>query len=76
MSSLPAVTPAQLIRVLERDGFRFVRAKGSHRLYRRDEPVPLRRVTVPFHRRDLPKGTLRGILKDAGISPERLRQLL
>jgi len=35
-----------------------------------------RRVVVPFHKRDLPKGTLLEILKQAGINKEELRELL
>ncbi|MEA1938692.1 MAG: type II toxin-antitoxin system HicA family toxin [Pseudomonadota bacterium] len=35
-----------------------------------------RRVVVPLHKRDLPRGTLLEILKQAGISKEELRDLL
>jgi predicted RNA binding protein YcfA (HicA-like mRNA interferase family) len=31
-----------------------------------------KRVTVPFHRKDIPKGTLLAILKQAGIEKEEL----
>lgn len=74
MSRLPAVKPRQLIRALEREGFRVVRQSGSHVVLRREDPR--RRVTVPVHSRDIPTGTLHGILRDAGISPERFRTLL
>ncbi|MEK7202480.1 MAG: type II toxin-antitoxin system HicA family toxin [Patescibacteria group bacterium] len=41
------------------------RQKGSHQIFYNS--TTKRRVTVPFHRRDLPKGTLNDILKQAGL---------
>ena len=35
-----------------------------------------RRVVVPLHKRDLPKGTMLEVLKQADISKEELRELL
>jgi hypothetical protein len=39
-------------------------------------PEMKRRVVIPLHKRDLPKGTLLEILKQAGINKEELRELL
>jgi len=36
-------------------------------------PEKRRRVVVPFHRRDIPRGTLMSILKQAGIEKEELQ---
>lgn len=58
--------PKQILRMLEKSGFRFVRQKGSHRLYKK---VNLR-VTVPMHNKDLKPGTLNNILKQAGFTKE------
>ncbi len=44
--------------------------KGSHRIYFNEETK--RRVVVPFHKEDLPIGTLLEILKEAGISRDEL----
>jgi len=33
-------------------------------------------VTVPLDRRDLPRGTLRDIIKDAGLTVEEFLELL
>jgi predicted RNA binding protein YcfA (HicA-like mRNA interferase family) len=33
-------------------------------------------VTVPMHKTDVPRGTLRGILEDAGISDDEFATLL
>lgn len=63
---MKSIKPKQLIKVLERKGFMFVRQKGSHRLYRKNEL----RVTVPYHNKDLKPGTLKNILRQAGISEE------
>ena len=33
-------------------------------------------ITIPMHRRDIPKGTLRGIIEDAGLTVEEFNQLV
>ncbi len=71
---LPAATPKDVIGVLERCGWRLDRVKGSHHLYR--HPDSINRVVVLLHVKDLPKGTLHGILADAGISREEFQKLL
>jgi len=56
---------ARKLRVL---GFRFDRqARGSHEIWRHSSG---RRTTVPCHRRAMPEGTLRAILREAGIEVE------
>jgi len=60
------VTSQEIIRRLEKDGWRLVRTKGSHRQYKHPERSGL--VTVPHPKKDLPKGTLRAIEKQAGWS--------
>ena len=39
-------------------------------------PETRRRVVVPLHKRELPKGTLLEILKQAGMTKEELEHLL
>jgi predicted RNA binding protein YcfA (HicA-like mRNA interferase family) len=68
MPKLPSLTPQQVIKLLEEKGFILDRTKGSHRIYY--HPESKRRVTVPFHRKDLPRGTLLEILRQAGLSRE------
>lgn len=53
------------MRALERLGFIVMRQRGSHLVLRRDEAV----CVVPNHR-EIKQGTLVGILKQAGLSPE------
>ncbi|MGB7002298.1 MAG: type II toxin-antitoxin system HicA family toxin [Halobacteriota archaeon] len=74
MPKLPSLTPQKIIKVLEKKGFVLDRIKGSHHIYYHLETK--RRVVVPLHKRDLPKGTLLEIIKQAGISKEELRDLL
>lgn len=71
MPKIPPLTSQQVIKILEKKGFVLDRSKGSHRIY--IHPESRRRAVVPFHRKDLPQGTLRDILKQAGIEPEELQ---
>lgn len=69
MSKLPAVTSSDLLRVVKEFGFVAQKQKGSHLHLKR--ATDKRRITIPVHKgRDIPKGTLTAILKDAGISIE------
>lgn len=54
-----------LIKQLEADGWYLVRTRGSHHHYRHKNKTGV--VTVPHPKRDLPKGTLNSILKQAGL---------
>ena len=57
---------SELVRLLQVNGFRLVREKGSIRYYGRDGWPQL--VRVDFHgSRQIPTGTLHAILKAAGI---------
>lgn len=78
MTLLPSLSSRQVIAALRRAGFEDAprRGKGSHHaLMRRDPDGHVRLVIVP-ERHDLPRGTLRGILELAGMTPEDLRDLL
>ncbi len=71
MSKLPHLTPEQVISVLHHAGFRLERSKGSHHIF--IHPDSGRRVIVAVHPgREIPKGTLLEILKQAGIAREDL----
>ena len=51
---------------LRRFGFVFDRpGAGSHEVWRHESTG--RKVTLPHHTRDMPEGTLRAILREAGI---------
>jgi len=62
---MKSFTPKEIVSVLEAHGFELIRVKGSHHVYaNRDNG---KRTVVPMHSKDLKKGTLHGILKQAGI---------
>mgnify|MGYP001556687590 FL=1 len=63
------MTPRVLRRLLEQNGFVFTRQSGSHAIFK--HPVKKLRVVLPMHSRDIPKGTLHAILKDAGLKPPK-----
>lgn len=65
MPKLPALTPDEVIRILVQNGFELDRQTGSHRVYYNS--ATKKRVVVPYHKKDLPKGTLNSILKQAGL---------
>ncbi len=64
MTRLPVCRPKDVCRALERAGFRFIRQRGSHRIYQRGS----RSVIVPYHAKDLKRGTLKAIVKDSGLT--------
>jgi predicted RNA binding protein YcfA (HicA-like mRNA interferase family) len=72
---LPATTGQGVLRALERAGFYVHHIKGSHHSLRHPDRPELR-VVVPVHRKDLPPGTLRSIIKQAGLSEEEFIRLL
>jgi predicted RNA binding protein YcfA (HicA-like mRNA interferase family) len=58
-----------IVKRLKADGFEFDRqAAGSHEIWYNKQTN--RYTTIPNHPGDMPEGTLRAILKQAGISPE------
>jgi predicted RNA binding protein YcfA (HicA-like mRNA interferase family) len=75
MRGLPAVSGRTVIGALERAGFEVVRIKGSH-CFLRHQSDPSRQTVVPVHRRDLPPGTLRAILRQADLTPAEFLDLL
>ncbi len=72
MTKLRPAKAQEVQRVLEKLGFRLLRQRGSHAVYRHEDG---RYTTVPVHRGDLPLGTLRQILRDVGLTPEEFERL-
>ncbi len=70
---LPVLSGEQLVRALGKLGWEVVRQRGSHvRLKHPERQTPL---TVPLHR-ELKRGTLGGILADAGLDADELGRVL
>jgi predicted RNA binding protein YcfA (HicA-like mRNA interferase family) len=70
MSRLPSLTYRDVVERLRAHGFVFDRpARGSHELWY--NPQTRRRTTVPHHPGDLPRGTVRAIIQQAGLTVEQ-----
>jgi len=75
LTALPVISGREAVKALSRAGFRVVRQRGSHvRLEKRTEER-LIKLTVPLHK-SLKKGTLRRIIKDAGLTVQEFNRLL
>lgn len=62
----------EVIRLIERDGWAQTRSRGSHRQYSHPNKAGL--VTISGHPgADVPPGTLRSILKQAGLPGDSVR---
>ena len=73
MSKLRPAKAEEVIRSLRKVGFVLVRQSGSHAVFRHPDG---RWATVPIHKgKDVARGTLRRILKDAGLSVEEFEQM-
>ncbi len=59
------ITSKEMERLILADGWVFKSQVGSHRQY--THPTKPGKVTIPFHSKDLPKGTENSIKKQAGL---------
>jgi predicted RNA binding protein YcfA (HicA-like mRNA interferase family) len=76
MTRLPALTGRDVLRALLKAGFVVIRTSGSH--HRLEDPSdPGRTATVPVHAgKTLKRGTLHGIIKQAGLTVDEFVALL
>lgn len=70
MPKLIVLKPKEIEKLILKKGFVFDHSKGSHKIYYNS--VEKSRVIIPFHKRDLPKGTLLSILHQANLTKEDL----
>jgi len=69
MGRLAGFSYREIVKRLKELGLQFHRqAAGSHEIW--FNPAADRYTTIPNHPGDMPEGTLRAILKQAGIEPE------
>ena len=73
MTGLPRISGRECASALGKLGFHLRRQEGSHMILRRDDPFA--QVVVPDHR-ELDSGTLRAIIRQAGISVDQFTRLL
>ncbi|MEN6544552.1 MAG: type II toxin-antitoxin system HicA family toxin [Armatimonadia bacterium] len=71
---MPRVSGKALASALEKAGFVRKRVHGDHATYQHPETGHI--ATVPLKNRALPIGTISSILRQTGLTPERLRELL
>ncbi|MCH7929728.1 MAG: type II toxin-antitoxin system HicA family toxin [Proteobacteria bacterium] len=75
MVRLPRVSGDEAVRALQRLGFRKVRQRGSHVILKKSGPEREVGCVVPLHG-ELAAGTLRGILRHVGVTPEEFCEKL
>jgi predicted RNA binding protein YcfA (HicA-like mRNA interferase family) len=63
MTNIPSLTPKEVGKILKQKRFILDRSHGSHQLWL--HPVSHKRAIVPLRNKDIPKGTLFAILKQA-----------
>jgi predicted RNA binding protein YcfA (HicA-like mRNA interferase family) len=74
-SRTPRISGKELVRILERAGWILVGTSGSHVKLR--SPDGSNRIIIPVHgARTLPIGTLQGILRQAELTSDDLRELM
>ena len=71
---LPVVSGAEAVNAFRKIGYAFDEQHGSHIILRRAEP-PHRRLSVPNHK-ELAKGTLRALIREAGLTVDEFARLL
>ena len=75
MPKPPLVSGKETVKALQRLGFVFIRQKGSHAILSRETADGARGCVVPMHR-EIQPGTLRGILKQAGVDVQDFMEQL
>ncbi len=72
MARLPVISGTQFVRAVEKIGYRWEHTQGSHMILVHSDR---RRLPVPNHR-ELGRGLLRALFRDAGLTREEFFQLL
>ena len=71
MPKLPVLNSKKLIKIFLKEGFVVDHVTGSH--YVMFNPVSKKTITIPYHTKDLPKGTIHSIIKLSGIEIKKFR---
>ncbi|MBI2335620.1 MAG: type II toxin-antitoxin system HicA family toxin [Deltaproteobacteria bacterium] len=74
MSKLPAISGEKALKAFKKMGFALDHQTGSHVILRHEKP-PYRRLTIPNHK-ELAKGTLRSLIREAGLTVDEFVNLL
>lgn len=74
MSGLSIISGKYLCKILNKIGYAIDHQTGSH-IILRNKKYPFRRLTIPKHK-EIAKGTLRAIIRQAGLSLNEFKKLL
>jgi predicted RNA binding protein YcfA (HicA-like mRNA interferase family) len=74
MTKLPVVSGRDLVKALAKIGYLSDHQTSSHIILRHHAP-PHRRLTIPNHK-EIAKGTLKNIIREAGLTIEELLEVL
>ena len=72
---LPVISGSEAIKAFEKIGYIAVRQRGSHVRLINDAELQCKPLTIPLHR-EIDKGLLRTLIRDAGITVQRFRELI
>ena len=71
---LPRVTANEIIKIVEKLGFRFSRQSGSHKIYKNNEG---KRITIAYHSgKNLHPKVVKSILVEAGLSVYEFKKMM
>lgn len=70
---LPTLKPREVVRILKKIGFTETRKTGSHLILVNKESRKI--IPIPIHKKDMKRGLLISIVKQAGLGPEEFLKL-
>jgi predicted RNA binding protein YcfA (HicA-like mRNA interferase family) len=71
---LPVVSGGDAVKAFRKAGYELDEQHGSHMILRHVDP-PHRRLSIPNHK-ELAKGTVRALIREAGLTVEEFASLL
>jgi len=71
MPKFPVLIPKKLIKIFLKEGFIIDHITGSH--YVMFNAISNKTITIPYHTKDLPRGTIHAIIKLSGIEIKKFR---
>ena len=75
MTRLPALSYLDIIRAFRKRGFLVVRQRGGHIRLQKESAEGTIKLTLPAHKA-VKRGTLRRVIKDAGLTRDEFLELL
>ena len=76
MPKPPLLPPTLVIKILKGEGFRLRNERGTDYVFKGQTRGTSRTVTVATHRKEIPRGTIRSMCRQAGWSIEEFLTLV